>query len=301
MSPASDSPPPPAETQYQKAVSEYRATLKWVISAFGAVATALVVGLQLTSLGALQGWRLDWSLVSVGVAFVAILVIIIAATRVLVPIMGTYAGFARAPEFKALTAFLRKDSSPLQDQADTAAQLAEKYDRAEAAQNLTWDTYQEKKDDTNRSAYERAKAEFDGLAPVVASVTALGIFLAMRRKFGRVMIMVYVAIAIAGACMIAFAYLANPPAEAKTKPQEEHKVVVQTKPANCARYYLTLAELAHHKPSISSHLPERTPDAQAIACGLPNKHALSLFLAYLASDTGSRGARAGRHRKDSGR
>jgi membrane protein required for beta-lactamase induction len=74
MSAISNNPPPPSENQYQKGINEYRATLKWVVSSFGAVAAALTVGLQVTSLGSLYGWRLYWALPSVTLAFGAVLI-----------------------------------------------------------------------------------------------------------------------------------------------------------------------------------------------------------------------------------
>jgi hypothetical protein len=281
MSPISDSPPAPPPSQYQKAVSDYRETLKWVVSVFGAVAAALVVSLQLTSLGTLHGSRLYWALASVTAGLGSILIIIVAAVRVLVPIMGTYAGFAHGSEFEALRDFLDKDPSPLQGEAVTAAELADKYARAETAQSMAWSAFQAKKNDTNLKAYQRASSEFDSLAPVVASVTALGIFLHMRRKFARVMMIVYVGIAVAGVGLIAFAYLANPPAQAKPPPEKQKKVA-HVEPTNCAPYYLTLDELADDERNIGSHWPARSPDAQAIACGLHSKGALSRFLAYIA-------------------
>jgi hypothetical protein len=285
MSPTSDKLTPPPENKYQNAVNEYRATLKWVVSTFGAVAAALVVSLQLTSLGALHGSRLYGALACVGAGLGAILIVIVAAVRVLEPLQGTYAGFAQGSEFKALRDFLEKDPTPLQGEARTAAELAGNYDRAQQAQQATWDAYQANKDDaTHREAYERAKAEYDGLGPIMDSVGALGLYLYMRRRYYRMMPLVYTGIAVAGAGLIAFAYLANPPAQAQPKPpppQIIFKKVVQAQPPNCASYYFTLDELADDEPNIGSHWPAGPLDAQARACNLLSKRALAHFLTYL--------------------
>jgi hypothetical protein len=283
MSPASNNPSAPSENRYQKGVNDYRATLKWVISSFGAVAAALIVGLQLTSLGSLEGWRLIWALVSVSVAFGAVLIIIIASSKVLTPVIGTYHGFAHAPEFKALNDFLRDDPSPLQKRADSAGELAEKYEGADAAKLATWEAYQDDQDDEARqAAYEAALATYERLNGVVGTVTTLGLFLYMRQRFTRVMRLVYGGILIAGIGVIAFAYLANPSADAKTQePAKKQKTVAQVQPVNCARYYLTLAELAYHEPNLSKHWLARSLDSQATACGLDNETAVTQFLTYL--------------------
>jgi hypothetical protein len=284
MSPTSDKLAPPPENKYQNAVNEYRATLKWVVSTFGAVAAALVVSLQLTSLGALHGWRLYEAVACVGAGLGAILIVIVAAVRVLEPLQGTYAGFAQGSEFKALRDFLEKDQTPLQGEAGTAAELADKYDRAQQAQAAAWDAFQAKKDNPRREAYEHAKAEYDGLGPIMDSVGALGLYLYMRRRYYRMMPLVYAGIAIAGAGLIAFAYLANPPAEAHPKqlpPQIIYKKVVKAQPPSCASYYFTLDELADDEPSIGNHWPAGSLDAQATACGLNGRRALAHFLTYL--------------------
>jgi hypothetical protein len=106
----------------------------------------------------------------------------------------------------------------------------------------------------------------------VQTVTTLGLFLYMRERFDRVMRIVYGGILVAGIGIIAFAYLANPSAKAQTKkPKEKDKTVTQVQAVNCSRYYLTLAELAHHEPDISEHWPAHSLDPQSIACGLDSE------------------------------
>jgi hypothetical protein len=273
----------PSENQYQKGVSEYRATLRWVVSSFGAVAAALIVGLQLTSLGSLEGWRLYWALVSVALAFGAVLVIIIAASHVLTPVIGTYVGFAEGDEFQALRDFLEHDPSPLQKEAKSAAELALKYEHADAAQLAALHSYEKgEEDDARKKALEGAEATYDDLDGVVVTVTTLGLFLHMRQRFRRVMKIVYGGILVAGIGAIAFAYLANPPAQAQTKDStKKQKTVAQVQPVSCARYYLTLAELAHHEPDISEHWLAHSLDSHAVACGLGSEAAVAQFLTYL--------------------
>jgi hypothetical protein len=277
-----------SENQYQRGVNEYRSTLRWVVSSFGAVAAALIVGLQLTSLGSLKGWRLYWALPSVALAFASILAIIIAASRVLTPVIGTYVGFAEGDEFQALRDFLARDPSPLQKEADSAAALAHKYECADAAQLAALRSHEEdESDDVRKKALEGAEATYDDLDGVVGSVTTLGLFLYMRERFKCVMKIVYVGILFAAIGATAFAYLANPPAKsqtAKTQTKEsakKPKTVTQVQPVNCARYYLTMAELAYHEPNISEHWLARSLDSQAVACGLDSEAAVAQFLAYL--------------------
>ncbi len=279
MSVAQPDPSPPSENQYQKGANDYRTTVKWVLSTFGTVAAALVGGLQVTSLGALHGWRLYWALVAALIALGAVLIIVIAATSALLPVIGTYAGFAHDPEFKALRDFLRQDSSPLQGEATSAAELAHEYELADAEQQAAWTSFQANEDDAHADAYERAQGKYESLDGVVQTVTSLGLFLQIRNRVKRVMRVVYVGVLATGIGAIAFAYLAHPPAEAQAK---EHKDVSQVNPVNCARYYSTLDELTDDERSISKHWPAPTVDAQANACGLHSKAALAHFLSYLA-------------------
>jgi hypothetical protein len=268
----------PSESPYQKGVNEYRATLRWVVSSFGAVAAALLVGLQLTSLGSLEGWKLFWALVSVAVAFAAILVVMIAASRVFAPVIGTYVGFAEGDEFQALRDFLAHDPSPLQQEAHSAAELAEMYERAEAAQLAAWKAREaDKNSDKRQKALEDAESAYEALDGTVRAVTSLGLFLYMRERFKRVMRIIFVCIFVAGIGATAFAYLANPPAAAKAKEPAKK----QAQSVNCARYYLTLAELAYHEPDISKHWLAHTLDSQAATCGLDSEVAVAQFLTYL--------------------
>lgn len=273
----------PSESSYQKGVNEYRSTLRWVVSSFGAVAAALLVGLQLTSLGSLEGWRLYWALASVAVAFAAILVIMIVASLVLTPVIGTYVDFAAGDEFKPLRDFLEHDASPLQQEANSAADLAEKYKIAEAAQLAAWEEHQaNENDDDRKKALKRAEDRYKAIDGTVMAVTGLGLLLYMRQRFRRVMQIVYGGILVAGICATAFAYLTNPPADAKTKePAKKHKMVAQVQPVTCARYYLTLAELAYHEPDISKHWLAHSLDSQATTCGLGSETAVAHFLTYL--------------------
>jgi hypothetical protein len=60
-----------------------RETAKWLVATFGAVAGALIVGLQLSDIGELEGSDRGWASVSAGAALVAVIVIIALAARVL--------------------------------------------------------------------------------------------------------------------------------------------------------------------------------------------------------------------------
>jgi hypothetical protein len=52
-------------------------------------------------------------------------------------------------------------------------------------------------------------------------------------------------------------------------------------PADCARYFLELDEIADDEPQIASRWPASSADEKARACGLGNSQAMARFLGYL--------------------
>jgi len=174
--------------------------------------------------------------------------------------------------------------------------LAEKYKIAEAAQLAAWKASEAHKDDEGlKRALEIAEATYNNLDGTVMAVTSLGLLLYMRQRFRRVMQIIFVGILVAGIGATAFAYLANPPAHAKTKESaKKQNTIVQVNPATpkidvsvnepktCVDLYLALDELAHAKPSIDSHWPTTSLGKQDHACGFHREQELARFLSYLA-------------------
>lgn len=278
MSSGSSSPPPAPGNQYREAIATYRTSVKWVISSFGAVAAALIVGIQLTSLGELHGERLVWALASIGVVFAAILAIIAAAVRVLSPISGTYAGFKSDPAFRPLRDFLALDKTPLRTKANDPGELAAKYEEALGLESEKWRLHNEKKEDKTLEAdYQAARSHRAALFPVVQAVTNLGLLLHTKQLFRQAMLVLYVGVALAAAGAVAFAYLANPPAPTKRSTSAE--VLISPRlPLNCAGFYLTLDKLLRNEPKIAKAWPTRSVGPQARACGFETKQELTEFL-----------------------
>jgi hypothetical protein len=73
-------------TQAQSAaVTNIQATTKWLIGAIGAVAFAVLAGVQLSAIGKLHGHRFDVALVWAGIAILGVLLALATAAQVLIP------------------------------------------------------------------------------------------------------------------------------------------------------------------------------------------------------------------------
>jgi hypothetical protein len=295
MSNDSGKPPSISDAQYQRGIDGYRAIAKWMVSSFGAVAGALVVGIQLTSLGELHGWRLFWTILSVTVVFVAILAIIRAVVPVLVPVRGTYHGFESASVFDPLKDELKDEPAPLRGEASTAGELAKKYEAALAAQRTAWETYQEHANDGTFQGYVNATKAKDQLYDVVVTVTWLGLLLKTQQLFERSMRIMYLALAAAAAGAVAFAHFSDQSASVKVTPPSKVQVTVNqptpppklqvsvNEPKTCVDLYLALDELVRAKPNIGSHWPTPSLGAQDQTCGFHSEKELSRFLSFLAN------------------
>ncbi len=285
MSNDSSNAPPAPDPQYSRGSAELRANVKWVVSSFGTVAAAFVVGLQLTSLGQLSGERLVWALVSVAAVFAAILGIFGAAVRVLAPRGGTFTGFKKGRDFGALRTYLATDPAPLRKQAKTAAELAELYERALQAERDTWASHEaDKANQTLKHAYEDAKTRRAALSPVVHDVTALGLYLRVKQLFQLTIRAIYIGVVIAAIGAVGFAYASSPPTK-PTKPAPTPSPSVQVavnEPKTCVDLYLALDELVRAKPNIGSHWPTGSLGSQDHACGFHSETELAHFLSFLA-------------------
>jgi hypothetical protein len=196
--------------QYRAAIDTYRTTLKWVLSSFAAVAVALIVGVQLTSLGALHGQRLVLAFIAAGVAFAGVFGIIVLAVRALAPVGGTRAEFAGGRNFKPLRDYLARDRSPLRRMANTAEELAGALEDARTAEiEAKAEHDKNTADPVLRQAFDNARRDRETLAPVVDTVTRFGIYLRVQELFGQAMWAVRIGVPLAAAGALAYAYLAN--------------------------------------------------------------------------------------------
>jgi hypothetical protein len=209
---AAGSPQTAAVDQYRAAVEGYRSVIKWVLSSFAAVAAALIAGLQLSTLGQVEGEALFWSLLGITVAFVGILAIILFAVQVLVPIGATYRQFEHSKDFKPLLSYLERDNAPLRRKATSASGLADAYDAAIETE-MTAEKFSKEKpaDPERKQRLEDATAERKELFEIVAAVTRLGLTLRTEQLFKRAMWAVRVGVVAAAIGGVVFAYFANPP------------------------------------------------------------------------------------------
>jgi hypothetical protein len=271
------------EDSQRKVVETYRSISRWVVSTFGAVAGALLVGVQLSSLGKLHGSHLDWALASVAVLFLAILAVIGAAVRVLTPVRVIYDGFG-APEFKALRKAVKHDKALLGGRAASLDELAREYDAAETRQKEAHEAHERTQSEATKKSLEEAEENTNAWDEPVMEMVWLGRSLHTRRVFKQSMAITLLAILLAAAAATSFAYQSSMPTKEGKEPQNHpSKVHVSVnEPKTCVDLYLALDSLADDEPHIGSHWPTSSLGAQDHACGFHNVHELARFLSFLA-------------------
>ncbi len=275
-----------AAVQYRTAIDAYRSIAKWVISSFGAVAAALVVGVQLTSLGELHGWRLHLAFVSVAVVFGCVLTIMAVASRLLVPLRVNYRGFAKGREFGPLRKALKQDNSDLENEADTAAALAEKFETLRSELRATRRKHEEDSSAITEQAVKDAEQDVAIVYEHVMRISWLGRFLRTKQIYRQTMAVLYVAVVIAAAGAIGFAYFSSPPAE---DPSSKHAQVHVTVggprlldwPRSCARLYFALDKLAAAEPRVGPLWPAGSLSKWDRTCGLRSKGDVERALEFL--------------------
>jgi flagellar basal body-associated protein FliL len=288
MSVESPSPHSDTEDSHRKVIETYRSISKWVVSSFGAVAGALVVGVQLSSLGKLQGAHLHWALLSVAVLFLAIIVVIIAAVRVLAPVRVTYRGLESAGEFKALQKAVKRDPTLLPENVTTLGGLVKNWQDAQIARNAAWDIRYTTPSDATMSKLAEEENITRAWYGRVMDTLWLGRALQTKRVFKQSMTITFLAILVAAAAATNFAYQSSTPTKETPKPPPKVQVTVSTpkvsvnEPKTCVDLYLALDELVRAKPNIGSHWPTTSLGKQDFACGFHNEKELAHFLSFLA-------------------
>jgi hypothetical protein len=176
--------------QASAAIDQFRSVGKWIITSFAAVATLLLAGVQLTSLGSVHGWHLLAAIAGLGAAVIAALTAITKLTSLLQPNVSTEDDAVKeAGQGGLLTDFIRgHESLFFPPGINDAADLQAKYHDARAARSLTKrpSSYSETHyKDLRRSlvnlvwmsSYENAKRRFDDsrrTAVGAALVVAIG-------------------------------------------------------------------------------------------------------------------------------
>ncbi len=254
------------------------------MSSFGAVAGALVIGVQLSSLGRLHGAELHWAFASLAVLFLAILAVISAAVRVLAPVRVRYQGLATAPEFEPLQKVVEVDKTLLPEGVPDLAELVKRYVAAQRYRNAIWNAHFKSPSEVSESMLADAEKATRGWYAHVMEMVWLGLALYMKRVFKQSMALIFVAILVAAAAATAFAYLSSMPTkEPKEPPKPPPKVHVSVnEPKTCVDLYLALDDLADDERNIGSHWPTSSLGAQDQACGFHNVKELDRFLSFLA-------------------
>jgi hypothetical protein len=281
MSVESASEPPAVADPHREVVETYRSVARWVVSSFGAVAGALVVGVQLSSVGKLHGSHLVLALLSVAVLFIAILAVIGAAVRVLAPVRVTAREFNTAREFKPLRDAVARGKVRLGEGVSTLEELVANYDTARKAQREIREEYELDQRDENKQALIDAKRRTRTANRRMMQKVWLGRALRSKRVFKQSMLVTFVAVPVAAIAATSFAYQSSMPTEEKPKPPPAVHVSVN-QPKTCVDLYLALDGLADDERHIGSHWPTSVLGAQDQACGFHNVRELARFLVFLS-------------------
>lgn len=211
-------PSPVASDRYRGAVDTYRSIIRWLIASLGAIAAALVVGIQLTSLGHLTGTRLIAAIVVAAVGLLAVVAAIAFAIAVLVPVAASPEALKNDSRFAELRAISGDDLETMlrgMPAVDSIAGFVDLYleeVRTESRlrgelRKLPTDSQEQK---TLQTQLERAAGNLRVYAPVLSSLIGRGLYEHTRKTFHGATIRMFVAAGVVGAAAIAFAYLANP-------------------------------------------------------------------------------------------
>ena len=175
--------PPSLADQASAAIDQFRSVGKWIITSFAAVATLLLAGVQLTSLGSVHGWRLFLAFAGLGLAAIAAIMAIANLTSVLQPHVSTVEdAVAEADQDGTPLACFIANHRILFFPAgiENVQDLKRKYDEARAARSLAQrpSSYSESNyQDLRRSlwnlvwmsSYENAKKGFDESRRVIVA------------------------------------------------------------------------------------------------------------------------------------
>jgi hypothetical protein len=266
----------------RQVIETYRSIAKWVVSAFGAIGAAAVVGLQLTSLGTLKGHELTEAALCVAAIFFAIAAIVTAAVRVLSPLRLSYRDLlANDKRFKPLKRLLAKDAGPLEGRASTAEGIVTLWEDAKVARATAATTDAGHSTEQTRRALEAAQQTTADRYAHMLRLVWMGRALWTRRLFRQAVAVTGAALGLAFAAATYYAVLTNPPSKPSPAPVAKVHVTIEH-PKSCADFFLALEHLARSSPGIATHWPAK-PGPQARACGLGEPRKLTDFLRFLSA------------------
>jgi hypothetical protein len=286
---SSASTPSGEDDQYRRANDAYRSVARWVVSSFGAVAAALVVGLPLTSLGHLHDLRLGLALLCAAIVFAAVLYVVRTASRVLEPLPPlTYGDFAKSPNFDPLRDYLKGDKSMLAGEkgVNSAADLKTKYDAYLDKRRDARKAYENEQSKLNEKALQYGEEDVEILEEKLSVLALFGSVLLMKEVYKQAMTGVYIAIGVAAIGAVGFAYLSSPPADASSPGQPAAHVTVDGPrlldwPRSCARLYFALDKLAQDDHRVGPLWPESAFSDWDRACGLKSREDVRRALEFL--------------------
>jgi pimeloyl-ACP methyl ester carboxylesterase len=198
---------------WSSAIDQIRVSARWILSSFAAVGAVLVAGSQLSDLGALEGSRLALSLAGALAALVGIGLAVGGMSAVLTPRATTLSDLCRMERdgSSAFSKQLAESPEWLQEQADSVAQLHERYVAARVKRQQAKQALDEVPDDPARAKdYRLADECVQDLRLVGMQLRPIGGYYRVRAAFLRGRRLAFVGATLVAVGMLAFAYAAHP-------------------------------------------------------------------------------------------
>lgn len=186
--------------QARAAVETFRSVGKWLITAFAAVGSLLIAGLQLTSLGSIHGWRLGLAMGGFALAVVAVIVAILELATLLQPHVSAPDDAARQasdPQTKLGRFVTEHREVLLPPGCGSARDVFDQFAAARVAADK----------DT-----PEGRARLAALRGPLASIVSLSSYMAAKERFNAVRNVTIVAALAVAAGAAAYAYAATGPA-----------------------------------------------------------------------------------------
>jgi len=228
--PAATSEAAPPESAEVAGINRLRDTAKWLIGAYAAVGTAILAGLQLTSLGKIEDHdRLALAMGAALVALIAVAVAIAKVVRVLAPVTVEPSDLRPGSTVDKMVV---ATPSLLKGQAASVAQLQENYTAA-------LEDYQSKRErarehEEEGPAADRAYGRLMALSAPLTRLRNMALFVKVQERFASAKRWLAGAGSVTAICVIAFAWAANPSVESqeKAKAQQDGPTLQAPSPVN---------------------------------------------------------------------
>jgi hypothetical protein len=196
------------------AADRVREAAKWAVAAFAAIGALLTAGLQLSTIGSLEGFRLWVAVGAAIVAFLATAAVVWWIVQVMMPSDVTLAQLAHGNAPRLAEFIENENPFLLHELAKTLGGddgLYEKWRKVLGERADAFSTYYDAPTDEARQRAELADGQLNLFGPVVTGVLDAASYEQLRLKFRDNFSRLFVGVLFTAVALTAFAWAANPP------------------------------------------------------------------------------------------